>query len=272
MRLEARVLRAATRVVTVAVLATVLVCAPADAPALAQPAHVAVVVDFGGGRERTACVPWSPSGTGSAVLAAGFTVVYNRVGLVVMIDGVGDPNPPKDRYWSYWHGAGGSWAYASTGPGTYSPGAGSVEGWAYGDGRSGPAAAASYAAVCAGRDPAPTPAARPSPAPAAAARHTSRPAPGSSGPIVTSATSATSTTSTVAATRGSVHRPAGRPTSRMAAAAPAPVLPSLHLSTEPVSAQHRAVTGFPPWGTALALVVIIGLGGAAVWRARTQRR
>lgn len=35
------------------------------------------------------------------------------------------------RYWSYWHADGGSWTYATTGPATYRPDDGAVEGWRF---------------------------------------------------------------------------------------------------------------------------------------------
>lgn len=56
------------------------------------------------------------------------------------------------RYWSYWHLTGGSWTFASTGPGGYRPADGSVEGWRFAVSGSGASAAPrvrpSFAQVC----------------------------------------------------------------------------------------------------------------------------
>lgn len=35
------------------------------------------------------------------------------------------------RYWAYWHGDGDAWTYATTGPATYRPDDGAVEGWRF---------------------------------------------------------------------------------------------------------------------------------------------
>lgn len=58
------------------------------------------------------------------------------------------------RYWSYWHGAGNGWTYATTGPAGHVPGDGTVEGWRFGvSGEQDPLRPrtdASFDAVCAG--------------------------------------------------------------------------------------------------------------------------
>ncbi|MGN6246637.1 MAG: SCO2322 family protein [Motilibacteraceae bacterium] len=56
------------------------------------------------------------------------------------------------RYWSYWHLTGGSWTFASTGPGGYRPADGSVEGWRFAvssqGGGAAPRVRPSFAQVC----------------------------------------------------------------------------------------------------------------------------
>ncbi|MEU9147406.1 SCO2322 family protein [Streptomyces sp. NPDC048349] len=58
------------------------------------------------------------------------------------------------RYWSFWDGAGGTWAYASVGPSTARPADGSVQGFRFSVSRDAaaeaarPRAAADFAAIC----------------------------------------------------------------------------------------------------------------------------
>ncbi|MFG2980152.1 SCO2322 family protein [Streptomyces sp. NPDC048258] len=64
------------------------------------------------------------------------------------------------RYWSFWDGAGGRWAYASVGPSTARPADGSVQGFRFAVSKDAaaeaarPRAAADFTAICAATPPA----------------------------------------------------------------------------------------------------------------------
>lgn len=103
---------------------------------------VTVVVDFGplGGGTKVGCAPGDPNSGLAALQAAGFSYgfVQNVPGLVCTIDNAPDPcnGAPSDAYWAYHHASrGGPWIYSNEGAATYDPKPGSVEGWAFGDGR-----------------------------------------------------------------------------------------------------------------------------------------
>ncbi len=105
--------------------------AVASAASLGNDVYVAVVVDFGGGSNMATiskCVPVASTSRDSDALAAAVgtsNVSYNDSGLLCAIDnypangvqncGEAVGNGTYD-YWSYWHGASGTWVYASDGP------------------------------------------------------------------------------------------------------------------------------------------------------------
>lgn len=105
--------------------------AVASAASLGNSVYVAVVVDFGGGSNMSTiskCVPVASTSRDSDALAAAVgtnNVSYNDSGLLCAIDnypangvqncGQAVGNGTYD-YWSYWHGASGTWVYASDGP------------------------------------------------------------------------------------------------------------------------------------------------------------
>ena len=104
----------------------------ASADSVGNDVYVAVVVDFGNGSSMTTvskCVPVASNAHDADALAAAVgsdNVAYASSGLLCAIDnypangvqncgesvGSGDYD-----YWSYWHGATGSWVYANDGPG-----------------------------------------------------------------------------------------------------------------------------------------------------------
>ena len=136
-------------------LATLALCAASPAVAKTGAPRTAVtaactsttkgvteVVDFTklGGKIETACDPTNPKTGLAALTGAGFTYTFvpKYPGFVCTIDKL--PNPcngaPATAYWSYWHAKrGGKWVYSSSGAGTYKPAPGSVQGWAFGDGK-----------------------------------------------------------------------------------------------------------------------------------------
>jgi hypothetical protein len=102
---------------------------------------VTVVVDFGslGGGIQVGCASGGQSSGLGALSAAGFpyTFVPRQPGLVCQIASLPSPcnGAPTNAYWAYWHAQpGGTWSYSTLGAGSYTPPAGSVEGWAFGAG------------------------------------------------------------------------------------------------------------------------------------------
>ena len=120
----------------------------ASADSVGNDVYVAVVVDFGSGSSMSTvskCVPVLSNALDSDALAAAVgssNVAYGSSGLLCAIDnypvngvqncgqsvGSGDYD-----YWSYWHGATGSWVYADDGPAEHSVSspADDVEGWRF---------------------------------------------------------------------------------------------------------------------------------------------
>jgi hypothetical protein len=103
----------------------------ASADSVGNDVYVAVVVDFGSGSAKSTistCVPVASNAHDADALVAAVgsdNVAYNNSGLLCAIDnypsngvqncgesvGSGDYD-----YWSYWHGASGTWIYANDGP------------------------------------------------------------------------------------------------------------------------------------------------------------
>jgi hypothetical protein len=101
--------------------------------------HVAVVIDRGTGSTVSAvCVTAGASDSGAVVLATRARMlglpqpVYRNDGILCSIDGFpanGCAATTDHSYWSYWHGATGSWSYSNIGPATSRVDASVVEGW-----------------------------------------------------------------------------------------------------------------------------------------------
>ncbi|AWZ06775.1 MULTISPECIES: SCO2322 family protein [unclassified Streptomyces] len=81
------------------------------------------------------------------------------VGIVLTLLAASPALASTYRYWSFWDGAGGTWAYATQGPSSARPADGSVQGFHYvvskdaADQAAPPRADADFAAVCAGTAP-----------------------------------------------------------------------------------------------------------------------
>ncbi len=162
----------ASAVAVLLTAATALLVGPAT-PAAAAGCDVAtqvgVVVDFAslGGGVDTGCTVGDPTTGVEALQSAGFPpsrAQQERSGyFLCRISGKPASDPcqraaSSSAYWSYWHAApGGAWSFSNTGPGSYDPAPGTVEGWAFGAGKPPSAAAPIFAAA---------PAAAPDPAPA----------------------------------------------------------------------------------------------------------
>jgi hypothetical protein len=145
--------------------------AVASADSVGNDVYVAVVVDFGNGSSMTTvskCVPVASSAHDADALAAAVgsvNVAYSSSGLLCAIDnypangvqncGESVGNGDYD-YWSYWHGASGSWVYANNGPAEQSVSAPSddVEGLRFQESEPAsssdppPAVTPSYAQIC----------------------------------------------------------------------------------------------------------------------------
>jgi hypothetical protein len=143
----------------------------ASADSVGNDVYVAVVVDFGSGSSMSSiskCVPVTSTAHDADALASAVgedNVAYNDSGLLCAIDSYpanGVQNCGQSvgsgeyDYWSYWHGASGSWVYANNGPSeqSVSSPADDVEGWRFQtsepDNPSDPApeASPSYAQIC----------------------------------------------------------------------------------------------------------------------------
>jgi len=220
-------------------------------------------------------------------------------GFVLKIDGTGTTRPDNTHYWSYWRsGGGGAWTYSNSGAYSTHPAAGTVEGWSYVNGQSQAPRPPryTYAALCGHLDPKPKPAAQPTPHPTSAAPSSAQQAPptraaqptqtaSSSGYLPPRAPTTAHPARTSVATRTSAgHRAAHHPTAHRSTPAQSPSPVPDPTSTTPAPAQRtmtplpatepasaaKSDTGFPAWGTVVAVLVIAGLGGTA-W-ALSRRR
>jgi hypothetical protein len=277
----------ATQLVAALTLAAAATTGPAAQPAHAAtaPTHVAIVVAGIG----SACVPWHAGITGAAVVSANFTVTWGQppsyAGFVVQIDGVGKSPPDLTHYWAYYHNTGGGWVYSGSGAASYQPQPGTVEGWAYDDGQQSPPTppSTSYAAICAGQDPAPPPTHAPTPTQPPVASHPKPPPATQPGqpahprqPTPSTRSSAPPRSATSASAR-STAPPTSHHHTTPATHLPAPVRPAssdashptIHLVGAKPGGRHTSAA--PALGTGLALVAVAALGGAALWRLHRQK-
>lgn len=134
-----------TRTWLVVGLATLALAGGAAPPSQAAPAQescdgVWVVVDPGArGTVSISCADRHDNGR-AALESAGFRLEL-RDGMICRIDEVPDTcSLSMTDYWSYWHatrrsdGSLSEWSYSSLGAASYSPAAGDVEGWFFGQG------------------------------------------------------------------------------------------------------------------------------------------
>jgi hypothetical protein len=286
----------------------------ASADSVGNDVYVAVVVDFGNGSATTTvskCVPVASNAHDADALAAAVgsdNVAYASSGLLCAIDnypvngvqncgqsvGSGDYD-----YWSYWHGATGSWVYANDGPGEHSVSspADDVEGWRFQvdepDTAGGPApgVAPSYAQICNASTEVPPPQGPSAPAttttmPSAAptapsvtptiaktgtgavtgattSTAVSTKAKSGSGPATTTTTAAGATTTTAPASGGSGGT--GRTGSHGS--------PDAHRSAVASAATHQSSGGAPSSNllpVIVIAVVVAALGGFALFRWRRK--
>jgi hypothetical protein len=276
--------RPLTRLIVATALAGAATLAQPAPPAEAAPTHVAIVVAGAG----VACVP--AGGTGLDLLTSHYTVDLGQqppyVGFVLTINGSGTTRPDDRHYWSYWHDTGSGWTYSSAGSASYTPRAGTVEGWSYvnGSAQASPPSTSShgnplYQSICAGSDPTPSTSHPPTPTHAPptrtplsnpTTRHATAGHASASHPLGTSRVATLPTTSHGGhPTRSAPHPGAAPSTGSVSTSGQAgvPVVQALP-SAPPVA--HRATSAMPAWGAAFALVVIATIVGAAIWRTRRR--
>jgi hypothetical protein len=263
--------------IVIAPMLAVAASMPVPVSAAASTVCVEIVVDYGqlsSGHVSAACVVVPRGATGADVLEARAKKLkvdpprYRADGLLCAIDGV--PKAPDCaeqtgdggfKYWSYWHKQlDRSWTYAHSGPFDYSvtgdhPG----EGWSWVEGKeknSRPPAAVSYSRVCPLTTPTPKATDKASSgtskqsgrSAAQPVAPSTRPATATSATAQPSKSSATTTTNTLGVT------PTPTPTSSEVAIADPP--------------PGNGGGGTPLPGVVAGAVVVIGVGGAAFWRAR----
>jgi hypothetical protein len=287
--------------------------------AAASDVYVAVVVQFGSGAGApapvVACVKVPQGSTDADALAAAVgqsNVGYSNSGLLCAIDnfpanGVANCTATSNQdyyYWSYWHGATGTWSYANNGPAEQLASTGDVQGWRFQDpGPAGPSAPApstapSYATICAGAVD--TTATTGAPVtPSSGSQHPGQTASGSAtggaagtktqGPAQQAApSSGAPSAANPSNPAGGGTSPPGQSTSTTNAATPrgsTSTLPdngSAHDHGEtgragalaaPLTAHHSGGGGGGPPTAVLAVITAVAvLGGAAAWRWRRQSR
>ena len=141
----ALLLAAAAALPASAALATPLAGAVDLGDACTDPTGVTVVVDATelAGDVTVGCAADPATGT-EALAQAGISETRDPSGLICAIGDLPDPCPTEftGSYWTYWTAApGGEWTSYAEGPDTAAPGAGTVEGWRYGDGTQPPGVA-----------------------------------------------------------------------------------------------------------------------------------
>jgi hypothetical protein len=252
-------------------VATSLVSAAAPAASAAHAAGrticVALVVDFdelGGGVQST-CATIQQGKTGYDVLAAAghaFSICSN--GVLGSIDGKPSDGctqkNDEQHFWSYWHRAPDKtrWTYSTEGGGTYEPASESTEGWRW---TKSPPPDVAYSSICTSTpSPHTTSTAKPG-----SGSHSSTPPQVSALP----STPGSQPTTTSARTSATGHRPPVPDKS----SAPTPAATATATATLAAgSASRDKGGGGGPSGALIAgIVVVVGLGGAAGWRARRSR-
>lgn len=227
-------------------------------------------------------------------------------GLLCAIDGkpatgcgVADSNGGYD-YWSYWHRPAGAsgWSYSRVGADDYAPGNGSQEGWQWVQGQSEANAPrpplVAFDQVC--RSASTPPPAPSSSAPRSSPPHSTQPPPQPTGPVPETAlpqrvASTPGQPPATATLRGSgpVGHPSARtsaarptatvraadapPTRRGSSAASAVTTPSpgiSHLVATPTGSAGHDGGSSTAIAVAVGIAIIAGLGGAALWRARSR--
>lgn len=295
--------------VGVGALAPVDAAAAGCGPAPQGQIAAVVVVDRGSGAAAR-CATVGQGSTGlDALRAAGHDVRLDG-GFVCAIDGLpatGCGNRPSEgsAYWRYWHAPpGGAWSYSQVGAGGYRlPSRCAVEGWVWSDSPSSntPPSVGAPQVLCEAptTTTAPPTTARPASAPPSTTGSASAPSPAGTPPAAGSssasggaaapgvaADSAASDPSVVAGSQGATAEVHDATTVPDAAEAPdgdgSTSSPEADVGTaddadgdrvEAAAGSPVASSGepAPPWGLAIGVLLIAGVGGGAWWRSRRGR-
>jgi hypothetical protein len=283
----------------------------ASADSVGSDVYVAVVVDFGSGSSMSSvskCVPVPANDHDSDALAAAVgesNVAYSSSGLLCAIDNypangvqncgqsVGSGNYD---YWSYWHGATGTWVYANNGPAEQSVSSPNddVQGWRYQTDEPDnpndppPSVPPSYAQICNAstevpppqQQSSPTTTPTPTPAPGSATTVPSSTAPGAAGPTASTPPgvqprSGPAGKAPTPGASGSASTTSTTGTKDSAPATPNGAKPSTSNSHKAVVASPASDRGGQGSGDNVLLVVLVAalvaaLGGAAVFRWRRR--
>lgn len=243
---------------------------------------VALVVDFAdlGAGVDSDCVKVPDGSSGEDVLRARHTlgVRPNQPGFVCTIDGwpkEGCGASTGEHYWAYFHRAPGSstWTYSTMGAASYEPRNNSTEGWVWLTRKDQTPANVPFSAICtatASPRPPPTPSSPPSTSDGKSGAGTvdsSKPTTGRSTEGVDTGTATASTTAAPKATDGRRHNAGAQ--LQMPPLSP-PVTPpptSATIKAKPATSDRGASV----FGLVLGAVIVVGLGAAAVIRARRNR-
>jgi hypothetical protein len=236
----------------------------------ASTSYVAIVI----AGDKTACVPWHSGITGDDVLNAVAAVHYRYTDHIIdAIDGYPDPPHADDsHFWAYWHNTGSGWVFSDFGASSYSPKAGSVEGWAFGDQAKPPLI--SYSSICYNRITSPpaskTPTTKPASSSSAPAQAGHASSASEAPPPFSSHAGVSATPTTKPPSR---HKSATATPTAMTAGLPSTVdnagpMPSPSTTTPPK--KHHSASAAPAAGTAAGLVAAAAIGGVAFWRMRRQ--
>jgi hypothetical protein len=215
-------------------------------------------------------------------------LVATLAALTVLLP-AGAANAANYRFWGYYTWSDGSWAFATKGPDQTTPADGSVEGWRFavspasGDPRP-PRAAGDFETICADTESVTgkkrvavvIDAGLSSEAPSGAEPPKARGAcaqvdeSASGAQVLAAVAESRAEKGLVCGIDGYPATGCGEPVDAAAPTKPdAPV--ELALAEETPSAQQPSDEGGTPWtGIAIGAVVVAGLGGAALWRVRSQ--
>jgi hypothetical protein len=265
--------------VVAAPLLAVAASMPVPASATASTVCVEIVVDYGqlyAGKVSATCVVVPKGTTGAEILNARARKLglkkseyprYRADGLLCAIDG--KPEAPDCaeqtgdggfKYWSYWHKQlDSSWTYAQSGPFDYSvtgdhPG----EGWSWVEGKeknSRPPAPVSYSRVC--------PLTAPTPEASATKPSSSTTHPSGRSAAQTSAPSTQRSSAATATPRATTST--GASTANSVGTTPSPGSSEVAIADPP---RKNDNSGTPLPGVLAGAAMVVGLGGAAFWRAR----
>jgi hypothetical protein len=267
----------------------------------ADDVYVAVIVDFGTGSGMSSiskCVLVPSGSTDSAALAAAVgqsNVAYGSTGLLCSIDGYpsdGVQNCNRTSgsqyyFWSYWHGATGSWLYSNDGPAEHAATDGDVQGWRFENpGPASPSApqpevAPNYAAICGVHTPATTTTTL-APAPTPTSTSTTAVTSVAGGPAPTTTTTArrsapATTTTTTSSTTSTI-----RPTSSTSSTSPPHSTATSgasgngngnghHVASADTASHRPSGSSGGAWlPIVLVGVLVVALGLVAFWRARRR--